>query len=184
MKPPTTWKEESKRLRELALACGLEHQIKWAKPCFTLDDKNIVLVQPFKQACALMFFKGSLMKDPKKILTSPGENSQSSRWVKFTSVGEIDEMEPILTAYIREAIAIETSGLKVKLKPIEDRPLPAELDQKFKSQPALKKAFRALTPGRQRAYLLFFSAPKQSKTRTARIEKYVPQILAGKGMND
>ena len=178
------WKEETKRLRAIALGCGLKEEMKWGKPCFTLDGKNVVLIQGFKESCALLFFKGSLLKDAGKILKAPGEDSQSSRWVKFTSWGEIDEMEGLLKAYIDEAIQLEKSGAKVKLKKIEERALPPELETRFRKDAALKKAFRGLTPGRQRQYLLFFSGAKQVQTREARIEKWIPAILKGKGMMD
>jgi uncharacterized protein YdeI (YjbR/CyaY-like superfamily) len=184
MKCSTEWQEETARLREIALACDLDEAMKWAKPCFMLDGKNIVLIQAMKESCALLFFKGSLLRDTRGLLRAPGENSQSSRWMKFTSVDEISRMENTVKAYIQEAIAIEKAGLKVKLKTSDQLKLPDEFQSKLDENPALKTAFRALTPGRQRAYSIFISAAKQSATRQTRVEKCTPQILMGRGLND
>lgn len=178
------WQPEIERLRTIILDCGLAEELKWKIPCYTLRGKNIVGIHGLKEHCALAFFKGALLSDPKGILAKPGENSQVGRWIKFTHVREIAKLEPTLKTYIGEAIEVEEAGLKVRLKTIEEHAIPEELQFKFDKRPALKKAFRALTPGRQRGYILYFSAAKQSKTRESRIEKYVPQILAGKGMND
>ncbi len=178
------WQEETEKLRTIILGCPLTEEMKWGKPCYTLEKKNIVLIQGFKEYCALLFFKGALLKDPDGLLVKPGENTQSGRQLRFTSVRQIVQMKPLVKAYIDAAIAVEQSGLKVKLKKTTDFALPEELQAQFDELPALKAAFEALTPGRQRAYLLHFAAPKQSKTRTSRIEKCVRQILSGKGLND
>jgi uncharacterized protein YdeI (YjbR/CyaY-like superfamily) len=184
LKRAKQWQEETEKLRAIALASPLTEEMKWGKPCYALGKKNIVLIQGFKEYCALLFFKGALLKDPDGLLFKPGENTQSGRQLRFTNVREIVQMKPLVKAYIDEAIAVEKSGLKVKLKKTTDFALPEELQNKFDELPALKAAFESLTPGRQRAYLLHFSAPKQSKTRTSRIEKCVRQILSGKGLND
>ncbi len=178
------WQEELKELRRIILDCHLTEDVKWRHPCYTLDDKNVVLINGFKEYCALLFMKGALLKDPQHILVKPGENSQVGRLIRFTSVREIAEMEPVLKAYIREAIEAEQAGLKVKLKKVTEFAIPEELKQKLNESHALKTAFRALTPGRQRGYLLYFSAAKQSKTRESRIDKYRQQILDGKGIDD
>lgn len=177
------WREETARLRAISLRCGLTEEFKWSKPCYSFQGANVVIIQGFKATCALMFCKGVLLKDPKRILKQPGESSQSGRYVKFLSTREIDALEPVLEAYIKEAIAVEKAGLKVEFKQ-NPEPVPAELQAKLDAQPALKKAFAALTPGRQRAYILYISAAKQSKSRAARVEKYIPQILRGEGIND
>jgi uncharacterized protein YdeI (YjbR/CyaY-like superfamily) len=178
------WADQLPKLRRIVLDCGLTEELKWRFPVYTFQNANVVILWGFKEHCAIGFFKGALLKDPKRILIKPGENSQSMRQIRFTSVQEIDKIESILKAYIREAIEVEKSGLKVKLKKITDRAIPDELQNKFKKNPALKSAFGALTPGRQRAYLLHFSSAKQPKTREARIDKCVPQILNGKGLGD
>ncbi len=178
------WHDELTRLRSIVLACGLTEELKWKVPCYTSEGRNVVLISAFKEYCALSFFKGALLKDPKGILSLPGENSQAGRLVRFTSIREIAALEPTLKAYIQEAVAIEKAGLKVPLKSITERTIPEELQRKLDELPALKAAFNALTPGRQRGYLLHFSAPKQSQTREARVEKCIPQILEGKGMQD
>ncbi|WP_066307073.1 YdeI family protein [Bacillus sp. FJAT-29814] len=178
------WQEEFKRLRTIALGCDLTEELKWRLPCYTAESKNIVVIQGFKEYCALMFFKGALLKDPKDILSRPGENSQAQRQIRFTDVQEIAGMEPIIKDYIYEAIEVEKAGLEVSLKTTAEYKIPNELQTKFDEIPALKTAFEALTPGRQRAYILYFSQPKQSKTRESRIEKYMQQILDGKGLND
>jgi uncharacterized protein YdeI (YjbR/CyaY-like superfamily) len=179
-----TWHDEMLRLREIVLDCGLDEDIKWGKPCYTSEGKNIAIFQPFKETCTLMLFKGALLNDPKGILSTQGEQSQSSRVMRFTSVGEVEKSASALKRFLKEAIAVEKAGLKVELKKIEDRPIPEELEQKFKASPKLKKAFEALTPGRQRAYLLHFAGAKQSATRASRIEKCVERILGGKGLMD
>lgn len=178
------WQREMKELRRIVLDTPLTEELKWHQPCYTYDGSNVAIVSAFKESCVLSFIKGALLKDPKKILVKPGENSQSARFVKFTNVKQIVEQEPILKAYIDEAIEAEKAGLKVKFKKITERKIPEELEDKFEKEPALKTAFRALTPGRQRAYLLHFSGAKQSKTRAARIEKCRPRILKGKGLSD
>lgn len=177
------WREETEGLRGIILGFGLAEDLKWNKPCYSLQGSNVVLIQGFKEYCALMFFKGSLLKDPKGILKSPGEHSQATRQVRFTKASEIVGMKPILKAYIREAMDVEKAGLKVIFKR-NPEPVPKELQDKLDEIAALKAAFGALTPGRQRAYILYFSAPKQSKTREARVGKCMKQILRGKGLND
>lgn len=178
------WREEIERLRIIALDSGLTEERKWGKPCFTLEGKNVAIIIPFKESCAFSFFKGALLKDAKGMLGRPGENTQAARWVKVTSVEEVERFTPTLKAYLREAIALERSGAKLEMKKGADYATPEELERKFAQSPQLKRAFYALTPGRQRGYLFHFSGAKQPKTREARIEKYVPQILAGKGLND
>jgi uncharacterized protein YdeI (YjbR/CyaY-like superfamily) len=177
------WHEEFKKLRMIVLDCGLTEELKWRLPCYTFQKSNIAIIQGFKEYCALMFFKGALLKDANGILVRPGE-TQAARQIRFTNVGEIVKMEPILKAYIHEAIEVEKSGLKVDLKKTTEYKIPEEFQNKLDEIPALKTAFKALTPGRQRAYILYFSAPKQSKTRESRVEKYMQQILNGKGLND
>jgi len=177
------WQEELKKLRAIALGCGLAEELKWGKPCYTFQDSNIVILQGFKEFCALLFAKGALLKDPNRILNKPGESTQAARRIEFTSAREIGEMAPVLKAYVQEAMAAEKAGLKVTFKK-NPEPVPAELQKKLAEIPALKTAFAALTPGRQRAYILYFSAAKQSKTREARVEKCRPQILQGKGLDD
>jgi uncharacterized protein YdeI (YjbR/CyaY-like superfamily) len=178
------WRPEFKKLRTIALACGLSEELKWGQPCYTFQDKNIVLMHGFKEYCALLFFKGSLLKDPKGILIQQTEHVQAGRQIRFTSVREIAAMEAALKAYIREAIEVEKAGLKVKHKSTADFKVPEEFQSKLDEIPALKTAFNALTPGRQRGYLFYFSAAKRSQTRAERIEKYMPQILKGKGLDD
>lgn len=178
------WREEFEALRAIALDCKLNEEVKWGQPCYTLDDRNIVLMHGFKGYCALLFFKGALMKDPKGILVAQTENVQATRQIRFTSLQEIVKLKAALKAYIREAIEVEKSGATVELKKTEDFAVPEEFTAKLKQMPALKKAFEALTPGRQRAYLLYFADAKQAKTREARIEKYVQPILDGKGLKD
>lgn len=178
------WKEEFKLLREIALDCGLTEDFKWMHPCYTLDDKNIVLIHGFKDYCALLFHKGALLKDPHGILIQQTANVQAARQIRFTNVQEIDEMQLILKTYIDEAIEVEKAGLQVNYKKKTEYTIPEELESKFVDMPDLKAAFEALTPGRQRAYILHFSTPKQSKTRESRIEKYIAHILDGKGLND
>jgi len=175
------WKEEFNKLRTIALGCGLSETLKWRWPCYTLEESNIVLIHGFKEHCDLLFFKGALLKDPKGILVKPGENTQASRQMRFTSVREVTDREAVAKAYIREAMAVEKAGLKVELKKDTELKFPEELKKKLAESPALKKAFYALTPGRQRAYNFYFSEAKQSKTREARIEKCAEKILEGKG---
>jgi uncharacterized protein YdeI (YjbR/CyaY-like superfamily) len=178
------WQKEFKQLRTIILDCGLTEELKWGQPCYTFQNSNIVLIHGFKEYCALLFFKGALLNDPNGILIQQTENVQSARQVRFTGVGEIVKLKPVLKAYIYEAIEVERAGLKVKLKETSDFKIPGEFQLKLNKNAALKKAFNALTPGRQRAYIFYFSQPKQSKTREARIEKYLKQILEGKGLND
>jgi uncharacterized protein YdeI (YjbR/CyaY-like superfamily) len=178
------WQEEFKRLREIVLDCQLTEELKWGVPCYTFQKSNVVLIHGFKEYCALLFVKGALLKDAKGILITQTENTQSARQIRFTNVQEIIEMESILKAYISEAIEVEKAGLKVDFKKIIEYSIPKEFQNKLDENPALKTAFKALTPGRQRAYILYFSAPKQSKTRESRVEKCMQQILNGKGLND
>ena len=178
------WKEEFELLREIALDCGLTEDFKWMHPCYTFENKNIVLIHGFKNYCALLFHKGALLKDPHGILVRQTENVQLARQIRFANVQEIDQMRPILKTYIEEAVEVEKTGLQGNVQKNVEHPIPEELQKKFTEVPGLKTAFEALTPGRQRAYILHFSAPKQAKTREARIEKYIPHILSGKGLND
>jgi len=178
------WQEEFKKLRMIILDCGLTEELKWGVPCYAFQKSNIVLIHGFKEYCAVLFVKGALLKDAKGILITQTENTQASRQIRFTNVREIVEMEPILKAYIHEAIEVEKAGLKVDFKKTTEYTIPEEFQKKLDENSALKTAFEALTPGRQRAYTLYFSAPKQSKTRVSRIEKYMQRILNGKGLND
>ena len=178
------WKEEYEKLRTIVLSCGLTEELKWGCPCYTQNGSNIVLIHGFKEYCALLFFKGALLNDPHGILIQQTENVQAARQARFTNVEEVEEQATIIKACIYEAIEVEKKGLKVDMKKTTEFPMPAELKDKLDHIPALKTAFEALTPGRQRGYLLFFSAPKQSQTREARVEKYMPQIMNGKGLND
>jgi len=177
------WQEELQQLRTIVLDCGLTEELKWRIPCYTFQDSNILTISAFKEYCALSFFKGVLLKDSQGLLSKPGEHTQSARLVKFTSVPEIVEIEPTLKGFIREAIEVERKGLKVEFKK-RPEPIPEELKNKLDQDQLFKTAFEALTPGRQRGYILYFSAPKQSKTRGNRIKKCVQQILNGKGLND
>lgn len=179
-----SWKQEIEQMRIIALDSGLTEDLKWGCPCYTLDKKNIVLIHTFKEYCAFLFFKGALMNDPEGILIQQTENVQAARQMRFTNLEQILELEPALKTYIQQAIAVEKSGAKVELKKTKEFPVTEEFQQKLDELPALKKAFEALTPGRQRAYLLHFSQPKQTTTRVARIEKCMEQIFAGKGLND
>ncbi|MGZ3847384.1 MAG: YdeI/OmpD-associated family protein [Flavisolibacter sp.] len=178
------WHKEFQKLRALILDCGLVEELKWGCPCYTFQNSNIVLIHGFKEYCALLFFKGALLKDTEGILIQQTENVQVARQIRFTSAGEITKQEKILKAYIYQAIEVEKAGLKVKLKKTSEFAVPEEFQKKLDKLPKLKAAFDKLTPGRQRAYLFHFSQPKQSKTREARIEKYIPQILACKGLDD
>ena len=178
------WEEELEHLRKIVLDCGLTEELKWGVPCYTFDKRNIVLIHVFKEYCALLFFKGVLLNDANGILVQQTENVQAARQIRFTNVRQIVEMAATLKAYIYEAIEVEKGGLKVALKKTSEFAVPEEFQNKLDEMPALKKAFDALTPGRQRAYTLYFSQPKQSKTRESRIEKCMQQILDGKGLND
>jgi len=178
------WQEEIERLRTIALDCGLSEELKWGCPCYTLNESNIVLIHVFKEYCAFLFFKGALLNDVHGMLVQQTENVQAARQIRFTNLREIVEQASFLKAYIYEAIEIEKAGLKVELKKTTEFTMPEEFQSKLDHIPALKAAFEALTPGRQRGYLLHFSAPKQSQTRETRIEKYMPQIMNGKGLND
>src|SRR5262245_13062125 len=177
------WKEESEKLRTIVLHCGLTEELKWGKPCYTFQKSNIVLIHAFKEYCALLFFKGALLKDAKRILIQQAENVQAARQIRFTSVGDIVKMEPTLKAYINEAIEVEKAGLEVIYKETSEFFIAEELRKKFDESYDLKTAFDALTPGRQREYLLYFSAAKQTKTRALRVQKCSRQILNGKGLN-
>jgi len=179
-----TWQEEFNELRRIVLNCQLDEQLKWGKPCYTVQNSNIVLIHGFKKYCALLFIKGALLKDDKGILVAQTENVQAARQIRFTNLQEIVEQESVIKAYIYEAIEAEKAGLKVNYKEPAEYKIAEEFQNELDQNPALKKAFEALTRGRQRAYLLYFSAPKQSKTRLARVEKYSQQILNGKGLND
>ena len=178
------WQQEIEKLRTIVLDCGLTEELKWGCPCYTLGESNIVLIHVFKEYCALLFFKGALLNNADGLLIQQTENVQAARQVRFTNIREIIEQEYILKKIINEAIEVEKAGLKVELKKTTEFKMPVEFQSKLDHIPALKSAFEALTPGRQRAYLLHFSQPKQSKTRESRVEKYIPQILAGKGLND
>jgi uncharacterized protein YdeI (YjbR/CyaY-like superfamily) len=178
------WREELARLRTILLTCPLSEEFKWGVPCYTFENSNVVLMHVFKEYCALLFVKGALLKDARGILIKQTENTQAGRQIRFTSVREVVEMEAILKAYVLEAIEVEKAGLKVSFKETTEFVLPEEFLRRLVEIPALRAAFDALTPGRQRAYLLYFSAPKQSKTRESRVEKCVQQILNGKGLDD
>jgi uncharacterized protein YdeI (YjbR/CyaY-like superfamily) len=178
------WKEEFGKLRTIVLGCGLTEELRWGHPCYTFEKHNVVLIHGFKEYCALLFMKGVLLKDPEGILIQQTENVQAARQIRFTNLREIKKMERTIKAYIRNAIEVEKAGLEVKYKKVSEFKIPEELKERFSELPALKTAFDALTPGRQRGYILYFSGAKQSKTREARIEKYVEQILNGKGLDD
>jgi uncharacterized protein YdeI (YjbR/CyaY-like superfamily) len=178
------WREETEKLRAIVLACPVTEELKWGVPCYTFDDRNVVLIHGFKEYCAILFVKGALLDDPKGILIQQTENVQSARQVRFTSLQDIVKLQAVLKTYIRAAIEVEKAGLKVARKSTEEFEVAEEFQNKLNKTPALKKAFEALTPGRQRAYLLHFSSAKQSKTRESRIEKCMPLILEGKGLND
>lgn len=186
----TKWQKEYQKLRTIVLSCGLTEELKWGVPCYTLPDatgkkkNNIILIHGFKEYCALLFHKGVLLKDAKGILIQQTENVQAARQIRFTNSKEIIKLESTIKAYIDEAIEVEKAGLKVNLKKTTEFNMPKEFQNKLDKKPILRKAFASLTPGRQRAYLLYFSSPKQSKTRESRIEKCAPQILEGKGLND
>jgi len=178
------WQEEYEQLRRIVLDCDLTEEFKWMHPCYTFHGSNIVLIHGFKEYCALLFHKGALLNDPEGVLVRQTENVQAARQIRFTNVQEIVEMEAILKAYIHEAIEVEKAGLEVDFKKTKEYDVPEEFQEKLDENPDLKAAFEALTPGRQRGYLLHFSGAKQSKTRASRVEKCLPKILDGKGLND
>lgn len=178
------WQEELEKLRMILLDCHLTEELKWGKPCYTFQKRNIVIMLPLKEYCTLLFFKGALLKDANGILIKPGENTQAGRQIRFTNIREIVEMESILKAYIYEAIEVEKAGLKVNFKKSTELLFPEEFQNKLDENPKLKIAFEALTPGRQRAYIFYFSAPKQSKTRKSRVDKCIPQIINKRGLNE
>jgi uncharacterized protein YdeI (YjbR/CyaY-like superfamily) len=178
------WQEEFEKLRTICLDCGLTEELRWGKPCYSFENSNIVLIHGFKDYCALLFMKGALLKDPKGILIQQTENVQAARQIRFADVREIVKLERELKAYIKEAIEVEKAGLEVEYKKTSEFKVPEEFQKNLDENPDLKAAFRALTPGRQRGYLLYFSGAKQSKTREARVEKCTPQILKGKGLDD
>jgi uncharacterized protein YdeI (YjbR/CyaY-like superfamily) len=183
LKEATQWREEMTELRKIILDCGLTEDLKWSKPCYAHDGGNVVVIQGFKAYCALLFCKGALLKDPKGILVKTGENTVVGRQIRFNSVQEVVKQEAALKSYIHQAIEVEKKGLKVEVEKVKV-PVPAELQKKLETNHALKTAFEALTPGRQRAYLFYFSQPKQAKTREARIEKCIPLIFDGIGLMD
>lgn len=178
------WQEEFEQLRTIILDCGLTEELKWGVPCYTLQKKNIVLMHGFKEYCALLFIKGALLKDPQAILIQQTKHVQAARQIRFTDLEEIIRMEPVLKAYIKDAIEVEKAGLKVDYKKTGDFTIPEEFQHKLDKLPSLKAAFEALTPGRQRAYIFYFSQPKRSQTREARVEKCMERILGGKGLDD
>lgn len=183
-KKDTQWQEEYNQLREIILDCGLTEELKWGWPCYTFEGNNVVLIHGFRDYCALLFHKGALLKDPRKILIQQTENVQSARQIRFKHVDQIVDMVSTLKSYIKNAIKVEKAGLKVKLKAVAEFKMPSEFKKVLDSTPELKKAFLALTPGRQRGYLLYFSSAKLAKTREERIKKFTPEILKGKGLDD
>ena len=178
------WQEAYEKLREIVLDCGLNEELKWGCPCYTFQDANVVLIHGFKDYCALLFMKGALLKDAKNILIQQTENVQAARQIRFTSLLEIEKLEKVLKSYIFEAIEVEKAGIKMPMKKTKEYAVPEEFQILLDTDSSLKTAFEALTPGRQRGYLLYFSSAKQAKTREARIEKYIPQIMNGKGLED
>jgi uncharacterized protein YdeI (YjbR/CyaY-like superfamily) len=178
------WQEECRKLRDIVLDCQLTEELKWGHPCYSFQKSNIVLIHGFKDYCALLFFKGVLLKDNHGILIQQTERVQAARQLRFTSVPEIKKLAPVIKTYVYQAVEVEKAGLKVKLKKTAEYQIPEEFQNQLDKRPALKKAFEALTPGRQRGYIFYFSQAKQSKTREARIEKYTQQILDGKGLDD
>jgi uncharacterized protein YdeI (YjbR/CyaY-like superfamily) len=178
------WQGETKKLREIIIGCALTEEFKWGKPCYSFEGKNVVIIQGFKEYCALLFCKGALLKDPKRLLIQQTENVQAARQLRFTNVRDIAAIETVIKAYIREAIEAEKSGVEVPYKKTSEFKVPEEFQVQLSRNASLKKAFAALTPGRQRGYLLFFAGAKQSETREARVKKCIPQILKGKGLND
>ena len=179
-----TWQEEISKLRNIVLDCGLAEELKWGCPCYTLQGKNIVLIHTFKEYCALLFFKGALLQDTHHMLIQQTENVQAARQIRFTTAQEIVKAKAVLKTYIYQAIEVEKAGLKMSLKKTKEYTMPEEFQKQLNKNAALKTAFKALTPGRQRGYILYFSSAKQVKTRESRIEKYIPQILKGKGVDD
>jgi uncharacterized protein YdeI (YjbR/CyaY-like superfamily) len=180
----TNWKEALRKLRDIILECQLDEELKWGVPCYTCNDANIVLIHTFKEYCAILFFKGSLLKDEEAVLVQQTKNVQAGRQIRFTSASQVDALQAVVKAYVQEAIAVEKAGLTVEFKETADFDMPEEFQARLDDSPQLQEAFEALTPGRQRAYLLHFAEAKQSKTRAARVEKCVPHILAGKGLKD
>jgi uncharacterized protein YdeI (YjbR/CyaY-like superfamily) len=178
------WQKETDKLRKIAIDCDLSEELKWGKPCFTFLKKNVAIVIPLKESCALSFFKGALLKDPKHILERIGEHTQAGRWIKFTSLRQITALQPTLRNYLYEAIALEESGKKVALKKPSEYAIPAELQARLDDDAILRAAFEALTPGRRKSYIFHISSAKQAKTRAARAEKCVPLILSGRGFNE
>ena len=178
------WRAELEKLREILLTTGLTEELKWGQPCYALGGKNVALIHGFKEYCAVLFHKGALLKDPKGVLVQQTKNVQAARQIRFTSVQQVTQLEKTLKAYLREAMAIERAGLKVPFKKTEDFELPEEFESRLAANRKLKAAFAALTPGRQRAYIFHFSQPKLPKTRAARVDKHVPRILAGLGLDD
>jgi uncharacterized protein YdeI (YjbR/CyaY-like superfamily) len=178
------WQKETDKLRKIVLDCDLTEEVKWGKPCFTYQKKNVAIVVPLKDTCALLFFKGALLNDPKRILQKIGEHTQAGRWIKFTSLKEITVRQSILRNYIYEAIEIEESGKKVTLRKAAECPVPEELQARLDAAPKLRAAFEALTPGRRKSYIFHVSAAKQVKTRAARAERCVPMILSGRGFRE
>lgn len=178
------WTKELEMLRKIVLDCSLVEELKWSHPVYTFERNNIVMIGAFKENCVISFFKGVLLKDKHNVLQKPGENTQAGRVIRFTNIQQITDLESVIKEYIQEAIEVEKTGLKVNFKETSELTIPQELEKKFEENPSLQTAFFALTPGRQRGYILHFSQPKQSKTREARIEKYLPQIFLGKGFHD
>lgn len=178
------WQKEFEKLRTILLETGLEEELKWGCPCYTYHGRNVVLIHGFKEYCALLFSKGTLLKDTRNILIQQSENVQAARQIRFTALKEINDLEKVIPTYVYEAVEVEKSGIKVPMKKTKEFEMTDEFQKKLDESPALKEAFESLTPGRQRAYLLHFSSARQSKTRETRIEKYIPQILTGKGLND
>lgn len=179
-----TWQKELKKLRAIALDCKLEEELKWGVPCYTFNDANIVLLHTFKEYCAILFFKGALLKDEEGVLVQQTKNVQAARQIRFTSASQVDELKAVVKTYIQEAIGVEKAGLQVEFKETADFDMPEEFQARLDDSPQLQEAFEALSPGRQRAYLLHFASAKQSKTRSARVEQCIPHILAGKGLKD
>jgi uncharacterized protein YdeI (YjbR/CyaY-like superfamily) len=184
LKRQDKWRAEFVKLRKILLASGLTEELKWGQPCYALDGKNVALIHGFKEYCAILFHKGALLKDPQGVLIQQTKNVQAARQIRFTGVQDVTRLEKTVKAYVREAIEIERAGLKVQLKKTEEFELPEELESKLTANAKLKAAFAALTPGRQRAYIFHFSQPKLSKTRAARVEKHLPRILEGLGLDD
>jgi uncharacterized protein YdeI (YjbR/CyaY-like superfamily) len=180
----TSWKDALRKLRAIALDCQLDEELKWGVPCYSFNDSNIVLLHTFKEYCAILFFKGALLKDQEGILVQQTKNVQAARQIRFTSAGEVDAHKAAIKAYIEEAIAVDKAGLKVEFKDTADFDMAPEFQARLDDSPQLQEAFEALTPGRQRAYLLYFAEAKQSATRSARVDKCAPRILAGKGLKD